>query len=295
VTIIVLGASGMLGSTIYNYLKTDENLNVFGTSSRSNGNLFSFNVLNDSVEKLVQDLEPTHIVNCIGKIKPEIDESSPKSIQDAIAVNSVFPIKLSRVKPNLKIIQIATDCVFDGKDSNYLETSLHNATDVYGKTKSLGEISAKNFINLRCSIIGRELEKKKSLLEWVLSHPKGGGISGFTNHKWNGVTTLAFAKVVSGIIKSKDSLFTEGRFHLVPGNSVSKYQLIEEIISQFQRDDLKISPVESSMTINRTLATLNGDINNSLWRNAGYNVPPSIEEMLNEYSIWLNSSSNAPT
>ena len=50
-----------------------------------------------------------------------------------------------------KIFQIATDCVFDGEKGNYSELDSHNARDVYGKSKSLGEVNNKNFYNLRCS------------------------------------------------------------------------------------------------------------------------------------------------
>ena len=50
-----------------------------------------------------------------------------------------------QIKPALKVIQIATDCVFDGLKGNYTEDDKHNAIDVYGKTKSLGEVSADNF------------------------------------------------------------------------------------------------------------------------------------------------------
>lgn len=42
----------------------------------------------------------------------------------------------------MHLIQIATDCVYSGKKGDYLESDLHDPTDVYGKTKSLGEFSS---------------------------------------------------------------------------------------------------------------------------------------------------------
>ena len=53
----------------------------------------------------------------------------------------------------IRIIQIATDCVYDGVNGNYSETDLHNPTDIYGKTKSLGEVPEPDFLNIRCSMI----------------------------------------------------------------------------------------------------------------------------------------------
>ena len=76
-----------------------------------------------------------------------------------------------RIK-NVKIYQIATDCVFSGTVGNYNEMAKHDALDVYGKTKSLGEVNIKNFFNIRVSIIGKELDTKNSLVEWFLSNEK---------------------------------------------------------------------------------------------------------------------------
>ena len=47
----------------------------------------------------------------------------------------------------------------------YVETDLHDALDVYGKTKSLGECQEPNVYHLRCSIIGPEPKDFKFLIE----------------------------------------------------------------------------------------------------------------------------------
>ena len=104
------------------------------------------------------------IINCIGKF---ISDNSKEQIYSSIKVNSLFPIELSKyIKlKKIKLYQIATDCVYDGKAGNYDENSRHNAIDVYGKTKSLGEVKDNNFYNIRVSIIGKELNTKNSLVE----------------------------------------------------------------------------------------------------------------------------------
>ena len=91
-----------------------------------------------------------------------------------LKVNDLFPIELSKyIKlKKIKLYQIATDCVYDGKAGNYDENSRHNAIDVYGKTKSLGEAKDNNFYNIRVSIIEKELNTKNSLVEWFISNKK---------------------------------------------------------------------------------------------------------------------------
>jgi len=54
--------------------------------------------------------------------------------------------------------------------------------------------------HLRASIIGPEPKAHVSLLDWFLGQKKDAAVNGFTNHQWNGVTTLHFARLCHGII-----------------------------------------------------------------------------------------------
>ena len=163
---------------------------------------------------------------------------------------------------------------------HYLETDAHDAEDVYGKTKSLGEVVSKNVMHIRVSTIGREIGRSTLLLEWVLSHPQGAAIPGYTDHFWNGVTTNHFAKVVRGIIESDG--FESGLSHLVPANELSKAELVQQIASAFGRSDLIVKETATGKPINRTLSTTNPDFNRRLWVAAGYPEIPTIEQLIAE-------------
>jgi len=156
-----------------------------------------------SLKKIVHNQH--YIINCIGLIKPYIKENSLKDLKKALKINSIFPAELneSMNKSNCKIFQIATDCVFSGSKGNYNEKNLHDAFDVYGKSKSLGEINNKNFFNVRCSIIGPELKNFNSLYEWFKKSSQNSKLSGFINHQWNGLTTKAYAYAIIAIIIKK--------------------------------------------------------------------------------------------
>ncbi|MDR0631750.1 MAG: sugar nucleotide-binding protein, partial [Holosporaceae bacterium] len=219
------------------------------------------------------------VVNCIGIIKPYIDYRDSSSVQRAIRVNALFPHRLAEAAKNVgaRVIQIATDCVFDGQIGHYTETSEHNATDVYGKTKSLGEVVAENFINLRCSIIGLELKNKTSLLEWFLNQPKGATINGFKNHLWNGVTTTAFARICVGIIRN--NLQIDHMQHIIPANIVNKLDLLNIFKEIFNRNDVIVRDVYTDVGIDRVLSTNDCGINRSIWNAAKYGQIPTVEEM----------------
>ena len=136
------------------------------------------------------------------------------------------------------MIHVTTDCVFSGKDGNYDENSLHDETNDYGTSKSLGELCKATII--RTSIIGEETINKRSLLEWVRSN-RGGEINGFTNHMWNGVTCLQLSKIIEKMIREK--FYWEGVRHTFSPRSVSKYELVS-LINEIYDLNIKVNKFE---------------------------------------------------
>lgn len=287
--VLILGNNGMLGHMTERVFQSDGNAQVLTTSRSGSQATYPFDVLVDDIYELLRKASPNYIVNCIGTIKPRIDEKSVNSTQDAIFINSLFPQRLARATQEFesKVIQIATDCVFSGSKGSYTEGEPHDALDVYGKTKSLGESSAGNFLNLRVSIIGPEKGRSSSLLEWFLNQPQGAKLRGFANHYWNGVSTFHFAKVALGIIQN--SAFISGKAHLVPDDRVSKYELLQEFKKTYQMHKLEIEEDYPEQIIDRTLATENSNRNLIFWRNAGYSKVPQIHQIVAEMKEFSQS------
>ena len=287
--VLILGASGMLGTAVVNEFKDFPGDVTVTTRGKSLDNLsdqmshISFDASTDEVATAFAKLgKVDYVVNCIGIIKPHINDSDDKQRLNALQINSLFPQRLAgwASETGAKVIQIATDCVFSGQKGSYLESEAHDALDVYGKSKSLGEVPNASMMHLRVSIIGPEVGRSTSLLEWVINQPTGAEIFGFTDHVWNGVTTSHFGKLARGIIES--DLFRAGVFHVVPGNRLPKNKLVEKIASVFGRDDIQVQPKPSGNTVDRTLETNDPAFNSSLWAAAGYPTPPTVEQMLEE-------------
>lgn len=277
--VLILGATGMLGHAVSKVFHSDNTLEVCETSRIQKPSHLKFDAENDDLSELIKVVNPDWIVNCIGVIKPHINEQSPDSVLRAIKVNGILPhqIDLAFDRP---VIQIATDCVYSGAQGMYSENDLHDATDVYGKTKSLGEVASESMKHLRASIIGPELGRSTSLLEWFRNQPKNAQIKGFTDHLWNGITTHHFGLLSLGIVRNDFTNFT--KTHVIPRDIVTKAELLGIFASVYNRKDLDIQSVESPKSINRTLATSNPETNIEIWKLAGYENPPSIEEMVQE-------------
>jgi dTDP-4-dehydrorhamnose reductase len=278
---LVLGSTGMLGSAVAREL---ENKGIdFEVASRTQG--LKFDATSVNAEQLLTQAELSaddYVINCIGLTKSRIDESSALSRALAVTLNVDFPYKLSVAaeRLGLRVIQVATDCVYSGLRGNYSETDAHDPLDVYGKTKSLGEIPSKSVLHLRCSLIGPELGRSSLFFEWVRQQPQGAKISGYTNHHWNGLSSQAFGRIVAGIVTSNE--FEAGIQHLVPTDKLTKDQLVRLELKALGREDVEVESTSAPDSIDRTLTTSNQAKNSAFFAAGGYQKVPTIAQMVEE-------------
>jgi dTDP-4-dehydrorhamnose reductase len=250
--IILFGSNGMLGNYVNKYLCQFYEVICIDRT------MFDIETTDwvslDDIINRVSNKDDV-IINCAGAIPQQ-----NCNIRKYIILNTLFPHKLNEIlkKSGLQFIHITTDCVFSGRDGNYNENSKHDAENIYGISKSLGE--DENMCILRTSIIGEELHNKNSLIEWVI-HQKNSVIDGYSKFYWNGVTCLQLAKVIYKIIDN--NLYWKGVRHIYSPDTVSKYDLccyINEIYDLNIMIHIKNQP-EKNMTIA------------SLYDNTIFNIP----------------------
>jgi dTDP-4-dehydrorhamnose reductase len=226
--ILIFGSNGMLGNYTKNFLEKKYKVIPL---NRSDYDLYKLNINTlDTFLVSEKHLEENDIViNCAGVI-PQSSKERSLNARLYFTINSLFPVILSQIcdKVGAKMIHITTDCVFSGKDGNYNENSIHDEVNDYGMSKSLGELCKATII--RTSIIGEEINNKRSLLEWVKSN-KGKEINGFVNHFWNGVTCLQLAKIIYKVIE--ENLFWDGIRHVFSPRLLSKYELVSVINDEY--------------------------------------------------------------
>jgi dTDP-4-dehydrorhamnose reductase len=237
-----------------------------------------FDAARDDAGALLAALRPEWVVNAVGITAPHIDEDDRASVAAAHEVNAAFPPRLAAAarEHGARVIHLSTDGVFSGAAGPYDEDAPADADGVYATTKLEGEVAT----TLRCSIVGPEPPGGVSLLAWVLSQPRGAAIDGFANHRWNGVTTFAFARVCRGIVT--EGLELPSPLHLVPADVVTKAQLVALIAEGFGRDDLEVRAVDAPRAVDRSLASRHGDAVAAVWRAAGYDEPPTVAAMISD-------------
>lgn len=247
--IYVLGSRGMLGRYVAKYLSQH-----FTVVEINRELLDASNGREDYVEYMLAFRgveEGDVIINCMGTIKPRVDQLGDLN---AILVNSVFPRRLADAaqKRGWKLIHPTTDCVYSGNKGSYNENDKYDVNDVYGMSKALGEPS--NCTVIRTSIIGEEFGQGRSLVEWVKSNANQT-VFGYTNHLWNGVTCLQFAKICEKLIN--DGNFWVGTKHL-HSNTLNKKELVETISSVYDLN-IAVTPKETTIACDRSLSTIYKD------------------------------------
>lgn len=242
--IIIFGSNGMLGNYITTFLKNyyeiiKINRCIFDVSCATVENIL--NILNQYNNEVVS------VINCVGIIP---QRNNMDDIKKYIKINTLFPHLLANCCQilNYNLIHVSTDCVYNGDVGNYSEDDIHNEKNIYGISKSLGEPS--NSCVIRTSIIGEEIQNKKSLLEWVRSQ-NNGKINGFNDHYWNGMTCLQLAKIIHYIIEK--NIFWKGVRHLFSPNIVSKYELVNIIIQKYNLN-IRLNKINTNF-VNKTLTS----------------------------------------
>jgi dTDP-4-dehydrorhamnose reductase len=296
IRVVVLGATGMVGAMVTDVLCRDGGFDVVATTRSDLAKYrrqapwcaWRFLEAEGATERELATLlaDAAWVVNAIGVIKPYITDSDPVTVARAIRLNSMLPQALARAAEAIdcQVIHIGTDCVFSGRQGGYVEDDPQDPLDVYGKTMSLGEVISPRIRHLRCSVIGPEPHVHVSLLDWVLRQGPGASLKAFTNHRWNGLTSLAFAKVCASIIR--EGRPTPPRLHLVPRDSMSKAELVTTIRQAFARQDLTVVPVDAPTAKDRTLATHHPLDNERLWRAAGYGTIPTVRDLVVELAAY---------
>jgi len=233
----------------------------------------------DTVKKVLSRVQPHFVINCVGVIK-QLEAANDALV--AISVNSLFPQRLAGLcrATGVRLIHISTDCVYSGGKGMYKEADVSDATDLYGRTKFLGEVSGTNCLTLRTSIVGRELESENGLIEWFLRADQKE-VRGFRRAIYTGLSTIAFVRVLELVIEASREL--TGVYH-VSSDPINKYDLLLLVRDAFGVST-KIVPADTP-AIDRSL-------DSRYFRQEMSYTPPSWVDMIEEmaadvtpYSTW---------
>ncbi len=255
--VLVLGANGMLGNAVFRLFAASPGYRVFGSVRSSAALRHIPNELHscvitgvdvensDALIQLFDDVHPDVVINSVGLVKQLAASYEPLA---AIAINALLPHRLAKLcgVAGARLVQMGTDCVFSGMKGMYTEADISDATDLYGRSKCLGEVDYPHAITLRTSIIGHELDGAHSLLGWFLSQT--GSIKGYRRAVFSGLPTVEIARVIRDYVLPHPEL--HGVYH-VSANPVNKFDLLT-LVAQTYGKTIEIC-ADDQLVIDRSL------------------------------------------
>ncbi|MES3006071.1 MAG: sugar nucleotide-binding protein, partial [Patescibacteria group bacterium] len=210
--VLILGHKGMLGNALCRYFGAKNDYEILAATNRWG---------DDDFEEELRGTDADFIINCIGLIP----QRKPTDAEYKL-INTDLPIFLDTL--GKKVIHPTTDCEFAGTiapEAKYEKTHPRDVEDAYGRSKADAaqflEDSGQNTKMIRTSIVGHEVNSSLSLLDWFLNSE--GEVKGYTNHYWNGITTLQWAKLAEELMHNWDAYPTLNQYGT--DENKSKYEV----------------------------------------------------------------------
>ena len=269
--VLVIGSNGMAGHVITKYLRQQGH--TVSTVAKTDAS-YSVDIENNlevqSLTRILYNFD--YVINCIGLL---VKDSITRPDRAAY-INGWFPHYLEYLLKNTrtKLIHLSTDCVFDGSKGNYKEDAIHTEMNVYGKSKSMGEVNNDKDVTFRMSIIGPEIKSNGTgLFNWILKNPNKE-IDGWNNALWNGITTLELAKCID---KHMSNPIITGVYHLVNNdNKINKFKLLTKINKIFVLKKI-VNETSGPKDVNKILIDTRRLIDFDI---------PDYDKMLRELKLW---------
>lgn len=240
VRLLVLGGTGMLGSTLVRELGRAPGVELHATvrdiaslpadmESVLGERAVELEVLDDTGrQRVLERVRPDVVVNAIGVVKqaPEVADHVA-----TVQINSLLPhqLALECEAVGARLVHVSTDCVFSGKRGLYRETDIPDPVDFYGRSKLVGEVVGGRHLTIRTSIIGNELKRHSSLLDWFLAQD-GTVVRGFSRAIYSGVTTVEFARFLRAVVLPAPQL--SGLYQL-SSSPISKFDLLHLVADAY--------------------------------------------------------------
>lgn len=276
--VLVLGATGMLGHTLFRSLSCDPALEVWGTIRDPAALRFfapdhhprllaNVDVLRDeALADAMGRARPSVVVNCVGVIKQLAAAHDPLVV---LPINAMLPHRLARRcgEAGARMIHVSTDCVFSGERGGYSESDRADSVELYGQSKYIGEVrDQRHALTVRVSIIGHELASRNSLVEWFLAQE--GTVRGYTRAIFSGLPAIELARVFHDHVLPRPDLW--GLYH-VSADPISKYRLLQLVAGVYGKT-IAIAPSEE--------AVIDRSLNSDRFRQATGYVAPSWPDMV---------------
>jgi dTDP-4-dehydrorhamnose reductase len=247
--ILIIGASGLVGGNIYNYLVKHTNWEITGTYNKFLVSPFIFldaselSTWSKFINKTDWDvIIHTGALTHVDKCEEALD------LSELLTVKSTYNLCKLASEKGSKLIYISTDYVFDGTTGPYSESDIPNPLCVYGKHKleaeNIVKSSLSNYLILRITnVYGNEVRNKNFLSRTIMQIKSNTNleITAPYDQYATPVNALDIAKSILLLINDRKN----GIYHIASTDFLNRVQFLQKINSYFG-NKLIINPIKTN-------------------------------------------------
>lgn len=286
--VLVTGSRGQLG---YQTLKTlSRDIEVIPTSKKR-GEFGDFSFVEMSitdygkVDLIIEEKEPEIVVNCAAYTNVDACELNP-NIARRVNSDAVENLAKTCKVRGIKLIQISTDYVFDGRGPPYEEYSDKNPIQEYGKSKSSAEEIIQSETGLDWAIVrasGIFSTSHNNFLTWLLKSANENKEVFIVGDQYSTpISALSVSRFISKIIDDNLS----GIWNIGSTETVSRLDFARKVCQKFEVGLENISESRMSSIPWKAERPVNTSLDTIKMRSIfpGQSIDSMIEELVSENS-----------
>ncbi|MDE1725717.1 MAG: SDR family oxidoreductase [Thaumarchaeota archaeon] len=247
---LIIGGSGLVGSTLVSYAIPDYDLHVTTNKSELKQNNVAVTKVDllknrEKIIDLITKLNPHVVVNTAAHASVDLCETDHASAE-LLHVDVTKDIAITCRKTGSKLIHFSTDFVFEGSSNKkYTETDIPKPVNYYGKTRLSAEKivlnESENNVVLRPAVIYGWHEKSR-FTNWIIESLRQNKVVDPHLDQYNTPTLVDdLCKAILQIIKLNKS----GLYHATGKTCLSRYEFAQALADGFSLDKNFIKPVTS--------------------------------------------------
>lgn len=290
--VLVTGASGMLGATLSKILSNKFEVFATGNSNYEStlSNYMKFNLSNGDYDKLIKWSKPDIIIHCGALTNGNYCE---ENTLEAFNVNGVSVKKIiEATDEEVKIIYISSDAVFPSKTHLAKETDCVFPESVYGKSKELGEFflqtSNRNYLIVRTTIVGLNLNKKKSgFVEWIInSSKKKESINLFDDVVFNPISIWDLVNELLFLINNDE--ISREILHISGSSFCTKYEFGIALLKELDITTGNVVKGSIKELVSRAKRSTDQSMDCSYYQNKHSRTLPSLKDTVQQIKKYYN-------
>lgn len=260
--ILIVGASGLVGGTLYHSFLQNPQHTIVGTYHHFQvPKLIPLDITSGGeVKRIINEFKPEVVLHPAAFADVDGCERNPDLCHqiNSVGVRNVID---ACSKTNSLFVFFSSDYVFDGKAGPYREEDQTNPQNVYGRVKLevenyLQKTHPNHLIIRTCGVFGHEVQGKNFVIRLLENLKKGQVVNIVSDQQGSPTYVNNLTKGVSYLVENG----FKGLFHVSGKTVLMRFEFAKLIAVVFNLDQSLIKPIKTAQIQQEALRPMRGGL-----------------------------------